>query len=221
METSAPEWLSSLRKGMELITEEAAREHWPGPGVDEAPYYNYRLEHVRQVERDALRLLREVGGDRDVVLAAVWIHDRFQPQFSGPEHAARGARWADQRLASTGFPQDKVEQVVYAVAHHSDEPRTLPPGEREARLVWDADVLGKMGAASVAVYLCSMPAFPQNVVTHVALAERGLRRLDEARLTIDLFYFQPSRLWAQERLRAKRCFYDALAREVGHVFHPV
>jgi HD superfamily phosphodiesterase len=219
MGKTAPEWLSSLRRDMELISQQAAREHWPG--VDDTPYYNYRLEHVRQVERDALRLLDEVGGDRDVVLASVWIHDRFQPQFSGPDHAALGAQWARQHLGSTGFPQQKVEQVSFAVASHSNQPHTIPPAAKEARLLWDADVLGKMGAASVVVFLCSMPAYPHNQVTHLALAERGLRRLDEARSAIDLFYFPPSRVWAQERLRAKRYFYEALAREVGYVSRPV
>ena len=216
MGKTAPEWLSSLRKDMELISQQAAREHWPGPGVDRAPYYNYRIEHVRQVERDALRLLDEVGGDRDVVLASVWIHDRFQPQFSGPDHAARGAEWARQHLASTGFPPHKVEEVSFAVTMHSNEPHTIPPTANEARLLWDADGLGKMGAASVVVFLCSMPAFPQNVVTHSTLAERGLGRLDDARSTIDSFYFQPSRVWAEERQRTKQQFYEALAREVGY-----
>jgi HD superfamily phosphodiesterase len=221
MGTIAPEWLSSLQKDMELITADAAREHWPGPGVDDTPYYNYRLEHVRQVERDALRLLHEVGGDRDVVLASVWIHDRFQPQFSGPDHAALGAQWARQHLGSTGCPQHKVEQVSFAVASHSNQPHTIPPAAKEARLLWDADVLGKMGAASVVVFLCSMPAYPHNQVTHSALAERGLGRLDDARSTIDLFYFPPSRVWAEERLRTKQQFYEALAREVGYVSRPV
>jgi HD superfamily phosphodiesterase len=216
MEKSTPEWLSSLRKDMESSSEQAAREHWPGPGIDGAPYYNYRLEHVRQVERDALRLLHEVGGDRDVVLAAVWIHDRFQPQFSGPEHAVLGAEWAGLHLGSTGFPPHKVEQVSLAVASHSHEPRTIPPTAREARGLWDADLLSKMGAVSIVVFLCSMPAFPQNVVTHYTLAERGLESLGHARSTIDSFYFQPSRVWAEERLRTEQRFYAALAREVGY-----
>ncbi len=215
MGKSTPGWLSSLRKDMESISEQAAREHWPGPGVDGAPYYNYRLEHVRQVERDALRLLHEVGADRDVVLAAVWIHDRFQPQFSGPEHAVLGAEWAGQHLGSSGFPPHKVEQVSFAVANHSHEPRTIPPTAREARVLWDADRLSKMGAVSVVVFLCSMPAFPQNVVTHYALAERGLRRVEDACSMVDSFYFQPSRVWAGVRLRTEQQFFAALAREVG------
>ena len=102
---------------------------------------------------------------------------------------------------------------------HSNEPHTIPPTANEARLLWDADGLGKMGAASVVVFLCSMPAFPHDVVTDSALAGRGLQHLDDARSTIDSFYFQPSRVWAEERLRTKQQFYEALAREVGYGSH--
>jgi predicted metal-dependent HD superfamily phosphohydrolase len=216
MEKTAPHWLSSLRDDMESISQEAAREHWPGPTVDSPPYYNYRLEHVRQVERDALRLLSVVGGDRDVVLAAVWIHDRFQPQYTGPDHAALGAEWARQHLEGMGFPQQKVERVSRAVGLHSSAPDAIPPEEWEARLLWDADNLGKLGALSVVTFLCAMAAFPHEVITHAGLVRSGCSRLDETRLMVDSFYFQPSRVWAEERLRAKRHFVEALAREVAY-----
>jgi HD superfamily phosphodiesterase len=73
-----PEWLFHIRKDLEKITGPVAAEIWPTPKG--RPYFNYRLEHVRQVERDARWLLQQVGGDEEVVLAAVWLHDRFQPQ---------------------------------------------------------------------------------------------------------------------------------------------
>jgi predicted metal-dependent HD superfamily phosphohydrolase len=216
MGKTTPRWLASLRDDLELITREAARAHWPGPTVDSPPFYNYRLEHVRQVERDALRLMDEVGGDRDVVLAAVWIHDRFQPQYSGPDHAARAADWARQHLGSMGFPQQSVESVCFAVGVHSSAPHAIPPGEKEARLLWDADKLSKIGAGSIVAFLCAIAAFPHEVITHATLAQHDLFRLGDARLTVDSFYFQPSRLWAGERLRARRHFVEALAREVAY-----
>ena len=81
----APDWLYSSRKDMELITEDAAREHWPGPGVDDAPYYNYRLEHVRQIESDALLLEESPGGTNYVSgarSAREAVDDRAEPQVS-------------------------------------------------------------------------------------------------------------------------------------------
>lgn len=76
-------WLIQLRNELKEITSQAAKEHWPGLLPDDEAYYNYRLEHVKHVERDAKRLMAVVGGDEDIVLASVWTHDRFQPQFEG------------------------------------------------------------------------------------------------------------------------------------------
>lgn len=216
MEDTVPGWLSALRKDVETITEEAARAHWSGPTADSPPYYNYRLEHVRQVERDALRLLAEVGGDRDVVLASVWIHDRFQPQLIGRDHAVLAAEWTEAHLARLGFPEDKLEQVSFAVANHSNEPHTIPRGAKEARLLWDADMLSKIGTVSVVAFLCLNPAFPNKPVTHAGIAEIGLARLKEARAVIETFYYEASRRLAQERLSAQKRFYEALAQEVQY-----
>jgi hypothetical protein len=109
-----------------------------------------------------------------------------------------------------------VERVSFAVGIHSSAPHAIPPGEKEARLLWDADKLGKIGPGSVVAFLCAMLAFPHDVITHAALAQHDLFRFGDTRLTVDSFYFQPSRLWAGERLRARRHFLEALAREVAY-----
>jgi HD superfamily phosphodiesterase len=74
----------------------------------------------RQVARDATRLLAEMGGDEDTVLASVWIHDRFQPQYHGTDHAAKAAEWARQNLAALGFPGEKVDvdQFYFDISRH-------------------------------------------------------------------------------------------------------
>jgi HD superfamily phosphodiesterase len=153
---------------MASITGQAARKHWPGLSPEAEPYYNYRFEHVRQVERDAQRLIAVVGGDTEIILASVWTHDRFQPQYEGDRHAARAAEWVREHLASLGFPISKVPAVEYVVANHSNAPNTIPENELEARLVWDADKLSKTGALAVISFLCSIPAFPQTPVSHVS-----------------------------------------------------
>jgi hypothetical protein len=216
-EVELPEavWLTALQRDLEQITLEAARQHWPGPAADSPPYYNYRLEHVRQVERDALSLFAEVRGDRDVLLAAVWLHDRFQPQYSDDEHARRAADWAVENLADLGFPSLKIGSVVYAVANHSSPPHSIPEQAHEARLLWDADKLTKIGVLNVVTYLCGNPAFPQNPVSFASIARRGLERLPYARERVNQFYFEPSRRLARRRYAAQQAFYQALAEQVG------
>jgi HD superfamily phosphodiesterase len=75
------DWLTALKTQMKEVTLPPARKFWPGASPEDEPYFNYRYQHVEQVERNARKLLAAYGGDEDVVLASVWLHDRFQPQY--------------------------------------------------------------------------------------------------------------------------------------------
>ena len=215
MNNPYPNWLEQLRTDLDRITGAAATALWPGPSEDHGPYFNYRLEHVKQVERDALGLHREVGGDLDILLASVWIHDRFQPQYHGENHAARAAEWTAEHLPSYGFPRSKVDAVHFVVANHSNPPRTIPKSAHEARLLWDADKLSKLGAVSILAHLCAIPAFPHNKVSYHDLALAGLANLGKMGTWVDDFYFNTSHTWARERYHAQKAFFEALGREVG------
>lgn len=215
MSADTSEWLTRLREEMVEISTSAAREFWPGPTAASPPYFNYRLEHIRQVERNAKRLLAQLGGDSDVVLASVWIHDRFQTQFTDSNHAARAAEWSGENLSSYRFPADKVEMVCFTVAHHSDVPGSIPPEAKEARILWDADKLTKLGPSSIVAFLCSNPAFPAVEVTYASVAQSGQEFLKEVEPLIGKFYFEVSREWALERFKVQRTFYDVLAQEVS------
>ena len=96
-----PLWLTSLQNDMALLTNQDAKKHWGSSEMHGAPYYNARLEHIQQVERDALRLIREIPADKDILLAAVWIHDRFRPQYEGDLHAVKSASWARDGRSTT------------------------------------------------------------------------------------------------------------------------
>jgi len=216
---AVPDWLSRLRQDMTDLSTETACRLWPGPAPGSPPYFNYRLEHVRQVERNATRLLGEVGGDEDVVLAAVWLHDRFQPQFEGADHAARAAAWAGENLSALGFPAQKLAAVCHAVAHHSDDPGVISPEAHEARVLWDADKLAKVGPVEVVSFLCSVPAFGREEVTLGGLARRGLAGLGGGEALAASFYFESTRRRAREGVAAERAFYEALAREADGVLY--
>ena len=215
MTAEIPDWLTRLRDEMVAISSIAAHKLWPGPTADSPPYFNYRLEHIRQVERCARYLLAQLGGDEDIVLASVWVHDRFQAQFTGSDHAAYAAEWAEENLSGFGFPADKIEKVCFAVAHHSDPPGSIPDEAKEARILWDADKLTKLGCSSIVAFLCSNPAFPAVEVTYTSVAEHGMELLKKADLLTDRFYFEVSRKRALEIFVAEKVFYDSLAREVG------
>jgi len=211
-----PEWLFRIRKDLEKITGQIATDIWPTPKGK--PYFNYRLEHVRQVERDARWLLQLEGGDEDVVLAAVWLHDRFQPQLAKPDrHALLAANWIRENLAETGFPQEKVNMVAYVVAMHSSEPQSLPVEDHDARILWDADKLTKLGPLSYTNMIAVMPAFPEHVMSYGEIVRMAKDELERRKQLVDLFYFESSRKRAAQRIAAQECFVNQMRRDIAGV----
>jgi hypothetical protein len=212
-----PRWLGLLRQELVEITREPAASMWPPPPGSGAPSFNYRVEHVKQVERQAIRLLRSVPADEEVVLAAVWTHDRFQPLFRGEDHGPRAAAWARTELAARGFPAGKVAAVCAAVERHSERPGALEGASVEARLVWDADKLAHLGAFEIVLLVMNNlaadraalregdPAHAPAEGTLAWIMAHSLRSLGEGDDSYPLsFYFPESRLRARRQMETQR-----------------
>jgi hypothetical protein len=212
------DWLSVLKTQMKEVTLPLARKFWPGVSPKDEPYFNYRYQHVEQVERNARKLLAAYGGDEDIVLASVWLHDRFQPQYEGEDHGKKGAAWAQENLAGFGFPAGKVREVAYCVASHSLKKylgEIIPEGHPEAWIIWDADKLDKTGAVMPIYLLAGNPAFPATKV-NFDWARRELRNWEKGdKHLIDDFYFPLSRELGRKRWAALKAFVDALDEQTG------
>ena len=218
-------WLSALKDYITNITTEAAGEFWPPRREGHTPYYNYRLEHVLQVERDALRIHAVERGDLDIILAAVWSHDRCQPQFSGEQHAERGAAWARDYLKFIRFPDNKIHQVCQAILLHSHSELDIPASLHEARVLWDADHVTRLGPADMlnfllchtsADFLDGLPGngrFPDGIVTVRDFVPLLVER-KPSMYRADYFYFNETRRMARERIDASRAFLDCLEGQI-------
>jgi HD superfamily phosphodiesterase len=210
-------WLDRLRDELHRITAEASRKYWPGDAPDSEPYFNYRLEHVLQVERYAGLLLGDVGGDIEIVAASVWIHDRFKPVFEGADHAARAVDWIRKELPSYGFPLEKLENLSFAVGNHvgyiAPHDR-IPPDRREARILWDADKLDKFGLHAIVNYIMAHAVFPPRLLTHEKAAHpiRPLPAEEDLKRT---YFYGFSLAIAQKNLRVQKKFFSDLRRELG------
>jgi len=213
-------WYIELKRQAEVITHEAAVQFWPAPEGNTS-YYNFRLEHIRQVERDARRIMAVEKGDEEAVIAAVWIHDRFQPQFQGAQHAEKAAKWARQSLMAMSFPAYKIADVCQAVEMHTRRVMDIPPEATTARLLWDADHLARYGPMGfINFFMCHMardfigglgdnPSFPEHRLTIRDIAPLLLDRRP-ALYRSDWFYFDESRRLARQRIGVQRAFFDAL-----------
>lgn len=211
-----PDWLIHIRKELEKITGQLAVEIWPTP--DGRCYFNYRLEHVRQVERDARWLLQAVGGDEEVVLAAVWLHDRYQPQLAKPDHhAVLAADWVRDHLGETGFPVEKIEAVAYAVEKHSSVVSSLPEDAHDARVLWDADKLTKLGPLAFVNMVAVMPAFPEHAMNYGEIVRMAKDELARRKELVELFYFPNSRERAAQRIAAQEMFVHQMRKDLAGV----
>ena len=93
--------------------------------------------------------------DRDVVCAALWLHDLGVFIGHRPEEPAALSTWdhvayacgkASAILRQAGFAQEKVPAVLDVIRQHQpkDEPATI-----EATILRDADILEQLGAVGI------------------------------------------------------------------------
>ncbi len=106
-----------------------------------------------------LTLTETIGADlvhdRDIVVAAAWLHDLgvfagHRPEDPGElahwDHVAYACSQAPDILHNAGFPEDKIPSVLAAIRQHQpgDEPETI-----EAIILRDADILEQLGAVGI------------------------------------------------------------------------
>ncbi|MCX2545004.1 HD domain-containing protein [Pseudomonas sp. COW5] len=110
------------------------------------------LSHLQRVWHNARTLQAEEGGDLEVLLAAVLLHDCVAVEKNSPlrSQASRlAAKKASTVLANLNWPEEKVSAVIHAIEAHSFS-ANITPTTLEARLMQDADRLDSLGMLGVA-----------------------------------------------------------------------
>lgn len=105
--------------------------------------------HLDRVLEYAKVLESLYGGDIEIIIAAVLLHDlgRSDPARRGTESSELSAKEAEFVLSKSGFPPAKLESVLMAIREH-DQPM-LSPSTLEGRILKDADFLAGFGAWGV------------------------------------------------------------------------
>jgi uncharacterized protein len=210
-------WMLVARESAERQATLEARYQWGlRPGA--TPPFNYRFEHIKSVVRIAVQLADALAADREVVLAAAWLHDvaKAAHEEFGDGHGLRGAEKAKEILRTTDFPPDKLEAVGVAIVAHVGLFRDEPPPTLEAAILYDADKLSKLGGTSLIHFLCSYPAVARKAdkpADTSAIANEQVRWLELAPRMVGSLATEPGRAMGQQRLAFLRSFVEQLQHE--------
>jgi uncharacterized protein len=110
------------------------------------------LAHLHRVWHNVRTLQAEEGGDLEVLLAAVLLHDCVAVEKNSPlrSQASRlAATKAANVLAALDWSQSNISAVAHAIEAHSFS-ANITPLTLEAKLVQDADRLDSLGMLGVA-----------------------------------------------------------------------
>lgn len=125
------------------------------------------LIHTKIALRYALKLLKKVKGDREVVIPAVLLHDvgwktvpenlhltAFGPNRSNPKltrvHEVEGAKIAREILEALYYPPEKVKEICRIIRGHDSRKRPISQSDR---IVKDADRLFRYSRKGMAIDL--------------------------------------------------------------------
>lgn len=110
------------------------------------------FSHSQRVLTNALRISEREGGDREVLIAAAYLHDISNLPKNHPESrmsSEHSAKRASEILRQLGFAEEKLLLVQDAILCHSYS-RGLNPSTLEGRIFQDADRLDALGAIGIA-----------------------------------------------------------------------
>jgi len=102
-------------------------------------YEPYRFHFIPMVKY-AEKLADELGGDKEVISIAGWLHDIGSIIEGRENHHITGAKIAETKLRELNYPEDKIKQVKNCILHHrgsrQDERFTI-----EEKIIAEADAL--------------------------------------------------------------------------------
>lgn len=110
------------------------------------------LAHLQRVWTSAFAIAAREGGDRELIAAAVLLHDCVAVEKNSPlrPQASRlAAARASEILAAHGWPQNRIDATAHAIEAHSFS-AAIPPETIEAKILQDADRLDAIGMIGIA-----------------------------------------------------------------------
>ena len=96
--------------------------------------------HFRPMVSWAGKLSDQLGGDKELILIASWLHDIGSIIEGRKDHHLTGAKIAEKKLVELDYPKIKIELVKKCILNHrgsrNDERKSL-----EEKIVAEADAI--------------------------------------------------------------------------------
>ncbi|MBN2042269.1 MAG: HD domain-containing protein [Candidatus Aenigmarchaeota archaeon] len=109
---------------------------------------SHRTDHILRVWKVAKEMCERLGGDMEIMAAAVALHDLGR-HHGLVVHGPKSAELAKPILESRGFPKDKIPNVLEAISQHDYD---FPKEKRkllESKILNDADRADVFGVIGV------------------------------------------------------------------------
>lgn len=103
--------------------------------------------HFAPVAEYAGKLADELGGDKEVILIAAWLHDIGSIVFGREDHHITGAKIAEKKLRELGYPEEKIALVKKCILNHRGSTRNKRKSIEEQILV-EADTMSNFNNIS-------------------------------------------------------------------------
>lgn len=104
--------------------------------------YGYEAfpSHFVPAAKYAQKLAKELGGDKKVILIAVWLHDIGSIIYGRTDHHETGAEIAEKKLKELGYPAEKIKLVKKCILNHRGSQQSHRQTIEE-KIVAEADTL--------------------------------------------------------------------------------
>ena len=188
----------------------------------------HRWQHTLNVLRNAEQILAGENASDDqknVVRAAVILHDISMFVCDHTVHGRVSAEIAEKYLLEQGYPVDFVSRVVRAVAEHGTDLGPLPPEEQgalfswEGKVVLEADILDKLGASTITDTLLALgKKEKQGFECRKELADG--RAMERASFFKDYIWTETGKRTAEQRFAFFLSFLKQLGEEVVETSDP-
>ena len=204
-------WESQIRHKIEDTWQQILKEDIRNFSWDNFTF-NYRAEHADLVFSIGMEIGKKLGADMEILKAALLLHD-IGRSITRKGHGEAGARVAGEILRHTDFPGEKIDEVKYAIAVHVGWDDSMPE-TLEARILWDADKLSKLGAGIILHRAMRWPFHGKNSTDAVDELNKWLETAEFIR---DNMKTVPGAEMARERYQTLKGFVSALNKEVSQI----